>query len=69
MATLLDTPGKIAITPRELMGDELYTGLEKLLRQHLKTTGYPPGPGEYPALIFGASPTGLVAPIRLIEGS
>ena len=68
MAQTIKKPGKVAISPRDLMGDDLYLALENILRQHLKNTNNEPGPGEYPALLFGASDSGLVTRVRLTHG-
>ena len=69
MASEIKKPtGKVTITPRDLMGDDLYLALENILRQHLRNTNNLPGPGEYPALLFGASDSGLVTRVRLMNG-
>ena len=57
-------PGKTGITPRDLLGPDLYDELERLLRKHFLNIGSVPRPGEYPALVFGKEPGGVVSKIK-----
>ncbi len=68
MATIKKPTGKALITPRDLMGDDLYFALENILRKHLVNSNNNLQPGEYPALIFGASDSGLVTRVKLMHG-
>ena len=58
---------KILTTPKDLLGSDLYIALEAALRNHLDFTNDTPGPGEFPALIFGALDTGLVTRVKMLS--
>ena len=64
MATQIKKPtGKISITPKDLLGDEIFAAIEHFLLAHLRNTDNECEAGQYPALIFGRQPGGTVTKI------
>ena len=51
MAARIKKPtGKVLITPRDLLGEELFYNLESVIREHLINIDNEIMPGQFPAL-------------------
>ena len=55
---------QVGITPRDLIGHQLFDTLQKLFQKHLANIGDPPRKGEYVALVFGQQLGGSVTKVK-----
>jgi len=63
VAQTIKKPTRILITPRDLLGEEIFEAIEHFLLAHLKNIDNELEPGQYPALVFGRQPGGTVTKI------